>query len=518
MLVLDPIFGDHMVLQQQSVVTVWGSAAAFSQILVSFRDFFCRIESDSTGGWSAEIPPLIAGGPDILEIRSGLEALAIHDVWVGDVWLCSGASNMDQRMATGAFYWCGVENQEEEIAAATFPLIRMYSVKLQFAEKPCRAVATTVNDFLDANTPGYSGMWQICSPQTAGSFSACAYYMAQQLFLATGVAQGVITTCYGASTAEAWISSGSVSASEDLAPLLDAYSVRCQQYKSGELGRIYQKQMASWRAAQSGKGAPFGTTSPLVHRHPRRPKAPPLDQHSPSVLYNGMIAPLGRYRVSGAVWYHGGSNKHNAHLYYQLLRTLVRDWRYLWGEELPFVIIQCANVRQPQTEVVEDGPIPIIREAQMFASRSLIGVRLVVAVDIGEAATHPRNKKELGKRVALEIRSFVLNQNVSAGVPLFREMQRESSRIRLFFDNASGLYLRPGETSFAISNRFGTFSQADAIVDRETVIVQSLHVSCPRHVRYAWAANPRANLYNAAELPASPFRTDLAQQSAPGEG
>jgi sialate O-acetylesterase len=496
-----------MVLQQGCRVPVWGKTIPNAAITLQLDAWQYRSETLSDGSWMVILDELPAGGPYSLSISCGGHTEIIEDVYVGEVWICSGASNMDQRVATGAFPWCGVRNEEEEIARAHYPLIRQYSTRIQVSESVREEPATAMTQLTNPYAPDRSGSWMVCSTSTVGSFSATAYFFAKELFEATGLPIGLIVSCYGASTAQAWISREALEAHPALAELLNDYVRKCAEYDNGTANIVYRKALADWQSRMEGNSHNSQALDIRRPRKPRPPMDPRIDQHSPSLLYNGMIAPLIPYAARGVIWYHGDSNQYNADTYFLLLSTLIEDWKVRWARDLTVLIVQCANIRSPDLAPIGGGSFAILREAQLFASQ-LSNVGLAVTIDIGERDAHPRNKQEVGRRLSLLARNIVHEDYVPCCGPLYDRMRIEGSKVRLFFRHAIGLKSIGPLDAFAIAGKNKRFVRARAKIDGETIIAFAKSIRDPKAVRYAWSDHPIANLYNKYELPASPFRTD----------
>jgi sialate O-acetylesterase len=308
----------------------------------------------------------------------------------------------------------------------------------------------------------------------------------------------LITCAYGASTAEAWISDSKLREDESLKPLLDAFGKKFIAYRDDPKAFAnYGNSMAKWLAANKKGKAP---------KHPD----PVQDQHNPAVLYNGMIAPIAGYGIRGAIWYQGESNVGSRKQYPALQKALIEDWRTRWGRgDIPFYFVQLAAHKSPPT-APGDSSLASMREAQA-SSLSLPNTGMAVAIDIGdEKDVHPRNKQDVGKRLALLALAGTYGKDLVPCGPVFKMAEIEDGRMRLHFDHiGEGLVGNGSLKQFAIAGDDRKFVWADAEIDGDTVIAHSSAVPRPAYVRYAWADNPAgANLFNSAGLPAAPFRTD----------
>jgi sialate O-acetylesterase len=484
------LFTDHAVLQRDVPVPVWGTAVPGEVVRVSFAGQERRTTADASGRWMVRLDRLDAGGPFDMTI-AGRNTIVVRDVLVGEVWLCSGQSNMDFTVGkTAKRSFAGVANEAVEIAAANHPQIRHFSVPFKLSDVPQTDV---------------QGHWKVCTPENVPDFSAVAYFFARALQQELKVPIGLVTSAFGASTAQAWISREALAAHPELAAMLTAYDEACAKFDSPEGQAKYAEALKAWEEA-AAKARAAG------QREPRKPANPHQDQHNPCVLYNGMLSPLAPFAIRGAIWYQGESNGYNSHQYLALMTTLIADWRRLFAQgEFPFLFVQLANYRAPSTQPVQaSSQIARVREAQRLTLQ-VKNTAMAVAIDIGdEKDVHPRNKQEVGRRLALAALARVYGKTVAWSGPTLESVKVEGDSIRLLFAHADGGLKCRGEklTGFAVAGEDGVFHFADARIDGNTVVVSSPAVRAPKAVRYGWADNPPASLYNAAGLPASPFKTD----------
>ena len=446
------LFADHMVIQRERSVPVWGrtTPGATVQVRMAARTARTVAEADST--WRVELPALDAGGPHTLTVTSGAATRTFEDVLVGEVWLASGQSNMEWPVRAA-------QHADQEIAAAQDDRLRLFTA------------ART-----DARTPQWDvmGTWAATQPETVADFSAVAYYFGRRLRAELGVPVGLISSNWGGTPVEAWTSASALDAVPAFRALLDAFDVGPDSLKDAV----------------------------------SRP------QDVPSALYNGMIAPLVPYALRGVIWYQGESNAHTlaqAAQYRTLFPMLIQDWRARWDQPtMPFLFVQLANFMEPPQRPVQTAPWPLLREAQTHAL-TLSHTGMAVTIDIGAADDiHPRNKQDVGGRLARAALHGTYGQDVAPSGPLYQRMEREGSAVRLHFDHVAGrLDARGGPLQgFAIAGPDRSFVEAQARIEDGTVVVSSPDVDNPVAVRYGWANNPSVNLYNAVGLPASPFRTD----------
>lgn len=462
---LPGIISDHMLLQRDAPVRIFGRADPGEAVTVAFRGQTARTTADALGRWEAWLSPMKAGTAGDMTI-SGRNTITVADVLVGDVWVGSGQSNMQWAVRQA-------DNAEKEIAAAQFPQIRLFYVPRKTSPVPVEDV--------DAK-------WVVCSPQTVRDFSAVLYYFGRQMHQDLKVPMGLVHSSWGGTPIGSWISGRSLAANARLEPLLTAWENTIAQYPTATTR--YEQNLKKWEAAGSKGPRP-------------QPPAGPGHQHEPATLYNAMIAPLLKYTIKGALWYQGESEAARAHghVYDEAMVTLVQEWRRAFGQgDFPFYWVQLANFGNAP----KNGHWMRVQEAQVKAT-ALRHTGVVVTTDIGNPTDiHPTNKQDVGRRLAL------LAQHKGAS-PLYRQHTREGSAIRIWFDHAGGSLKTRGEgpvTGFQIAGADGKYVAADAKIDGVTVVVSSTEVPNPQSVRYAWDYNPDANLVNALGLPASLFRTN----------
>lgn len=442
------VFGDHMVLQRRQEVPVWGTAKPGEKVTVTIGSQTAAVVTDTQGRWRVDLPAMEAGGPHELTVQGGSNTVAYADVLVGEVWLCSGQSNM-----VWPVIWS--DDADLEIASADRPRMRLFQVPDVMADAPSQAIAAS---------------WQVCGPQTAGNFSAVAYYFGRQLHETLGVPVGLISSAWGGSPIEAWTPVEAMRSDPALRPLLDRWD--------------------------QGK---------------QDPNLPPFFR--PGVLYNGKIAPLIPYGIRGVIWYQGESNAARAYQYRTLFPLMIGTWRRDWGRgDFPFYFVQLANFN-PLAETPTESDWSELREAQLMTMQKVPSTGMAVSIDIGEATNiHPTNKRDVGRRLARWALAKDYGVTVAFCGPIYKSMQKQGDKIALTFEHAGdGLTTRDGQPlkGFAIAgaDRHWHWAQAQ-IAAPDTVTVWSDKVPDPAAARYGWALNPPVSLYNKAGLPASPFRTD----------
>ncbi len=623
---LHPLFTDNMVLQRSIAAPVWGWTAPGRTVTVKMGGKAAQAVAGAGGKWMAHIGPFPAGGPYTLTV-SGPQTVTLHNVLAGDVWLCSGQSNME-------FGIGNTINGAQEIANADHPNIRLFLVTKVAADKLRKTVP--VNEA--------EGHWQVCTPKTVAmggwnGFSAAGYFFARNLQQSVQVPIGLIESSWGGTIAEAWTSARALNTMPDFQPAVADLQKAAQ---AAQHGGTYEKALAAWYAkhdpgsAQAawadpaldvsawktmplpqffqdagdpelagtngvvwfrrtfalpagdankdavlhltvddaettwvngvqigatagfstpraykvaagllrptgnvvavrvldtgGKGGiwgdpaglrldvpggtPLSLTGPWVYKlgtgllsSDPPPAAPGSNPNVVSVLYNGMIAPLVPFGIKGALWYQGESNAGRAQQYQTLLPTLIKDWRTRFGVgNFPFLLVQLAGF-QP-------GDVwPELREAQMMTAVHVPNVGIATAIDIGDQTDiHPKNKQEVGRRLALVAEAKVYGGKGEYSGPVYKSMQVEGRTIRLTFAHlGDGLMAKDGNplTSFTIAGKDANFVAANARIEGATVVVSSPQVPTPVAVRYAWAGYPETSLYNKAGLPAFPFRTDI---------
>jgi sialate O-acetylesterase len=480
---LPSVLSDNMVLQAGGRVPIWGWADPNEEIAirVSWRDGERTINAGDDGKWMFKLTTPEVGGPYEMTL-TGKNAVTIKNILVGEVWLCSGQSNMEMPVRLAA-------NAEQESAAAGYPKIRLFTVRRKVADKP---------------QDNCAGKWVECSPETVGNFSAAGYYFGRELHKVLDVPVGLIHSSWGGTPAEAWTGPAALETDFVFEPIMKRHKEMLADYP--KLKEEYLQKMEQWRK-DADKAVADGNPEPP------RPPAPlgPNNPNAPGVLYNGMIAPLIPYAVCGVIWYQGESNADRAYQYREVFPDMIKSWWSAWPQgTFPFLFVQLANWRQAKPEPSESDWAEL-REAQLMAL-DLGDTGMAVAIDIGDANDiHPKNKQEVGRRLALWALAKTYGKDVVYSGPLYRSFDQTGNEIVVHFDHADGgLIAKDGGPlkGFAIAGQDHAFVWADAKIKGDTVVVSSEKVSEPAAVRYAWADNPACNLCNKAGLPASPFRTD----------
>ncbi len=625
---LPAIFSDNMVLQRDIKIPVWGWANPDEKITVRLGKQIVVTHADQDGKWMVRLNPMEAGGPFTLTIGGNQNKIDFQNVLVGEVWLCSGQSNMEMPVAGN---WAHVNNYQQETMAANYPNIRLITIP--------HAIRSTPQD--DVSTNG----WVPCTPDNIVNFSAAAYFFGRNLYQKLNVPIGLIHSSYGGTVAEAWTSK------EALMTLPDFQTRFLSENTVEQSKKQYDEQTAQWYQSIYDKDTGYfheghhwsdpsvdisnwktmqlpvaWQTAGLPDLHgviwfhkdidlpdswsgrdltlhlgpvddmditwfngvqvgsifqwdaPRHYKVPgtlvksgkntivvrvldtggmggidgepvqmklepadstdrssvslagdwkyeigmnlnimpplPVDPSSPNEvcrLYNGMIHPLIPFAMRGVIWYQGESNGDRGYQYRKLFPTMITDWRNRWGQgDFPFLFVQLANWQDVKPEPGDDNWAEL-REAQ-FMTLSLPNTGMAVAIDIGEADNiHPKNKQEVGNRLALAARAIAYGEKIEYSGPLYQSMQIESNKIRIHFSHTNSVLVTKNgaePTGFAIAGQDKKFVWANAKIEGDTMTIWSDKIPNPVAVRYGWAINPVCNLYNKVGLPASPFRTD----------
>lgn len=486
---LPKLISDGMVLQQGTQVNIWGTSDAGEHVTVVLQDHRANGIADSTGHWQLKLGPLSPGGPYTLTV-SGKNTLVLHDVLVGEVWVCSGQSNMQMPVGPSSGGWSlGVLNYQDEIARADYPTLRMITVQHAVADKPQTDV---------------QGSWVPAHGQAVSDFSATAYFFGRDLQKVLNVPIGLIHSSWGGTTAEAWTSRETLESDTDFKSILDDGTKLLSTYP--KTFQDYELELAQWQR-ESNKEEADGTVVPPP---PSPPKDPRSDPARPSGLFNGTVMPLTPFTIRGVIWYQGESNSDRPFQYRKLFPVMIRDWRRAWGEgDFPFLYVQLANWGVHTLK----SRWPDLREAQSMAL-SLPKTGMAVTIDIGDGSNiHPQNKQEVGHRLALAAQGIAYGRDVIFSGPIYESIAVEGRAIRLHFQHADGGLKAKSPSiisvsGFEIAGTDRKFVGADARIDGDTVVVSSDDVSLPVAVRYAWGMNPQPSIYNGAGLPASPFRTD----------
>jgi sialate O-acetylesterase len=429
------LFADQMVLQREQPVPVWGWANPGEAITVQFAGQSKTQTADANGKWFVTLDPMHASAEGrVLVVQSTIEnrKSKITDVIVGDVWLCSGQSNMHFRMAQ-------VENSKTEIAAANDPALRFFTVDDQFSQSPMADV---------------SGQWSIDSPRTTVTCSAVAYYFAQDLRQKTGIPIGLIISSIGGTRIETWMTPETLATIAEVSPLVEKWStVSPEEFeKIGITYRDFQHQRYRVHPQAVKVAKAEGTPEPPA---PKMPKLRCLD--CPSALHNGMTAPLQPFAIRGEIWYQGESNSSQPAAYEKLLPAMIADWRRVWGAELPFLFVQIAPHRNMH---------PSFREAQQRIWQKTPHTAMVVTTDVGDATNiHPIRKRPVGERLALAAYALSYKQSIDCSGPIFAGVIIDGDRAVVSFTHDGEGLMAKGATlrGFTIASEDGKFVPAKAV-------------------------------------------------------
>jgi sialate O-acetylesterase len=491
---LPHVFGSHMVLQRDRAIPVWGWADPEEKVSVQIGDQpAVTIAADTAGAWRVTLPEMPAGGPFTVKV-AGKNAIALDDVLVGEVWLCSGQSNMEMAVASCI-------NAQDEIAAANHPQLRHIQVPKLTASVPAK---------------DFPGQWQVCSPETVGGFTACGYFMARELEKKLNVPIGLVHSSWGGTRIEPWTTPAGfaqVPALADIQEKIAKADPHSAEFKDG-LGKYLDK-LGAWMQATRQSIAAEKLITPMPEFPPDHvPLAARPDPHGqPTTLYNAMIHPLVPFGIRGAIWYQGESNHTEGKLYTEKMKALIKGWRQLWGGELPFYYVQIAPFPYGN-----ENPAVLAEfwEAQS-AALEIPNTGMVVTSDIGDYNDiHPKNKQEVGRRLALlALRNVYGQSDVVCSGPTFKSMSIEGDKIRIRFDNSGGgLASRDGKPLnwFEIIGQESDWTKADATIDGDSVALSSDKVKAPVAMRFAWDKAALPNLMNKEGLPASAFRNGKEPQ------
>lgn len=469
---LNSLFSNHGVLQQSIEIPVWGetnldtiqydNSTDKREITVEFNGQKKKA-TIKNGKWMAKLDPMPAGGPYTMTVTDGENTITAQDMYVGEVWVCSGQSNMERQLGPRP-YQPIITDWEKERDAANYPLIREYYVPLNSADEPVEDIGSK---------------WVVCSPETVQEFSAVGYLFASDLHKAlNNVPVGMIFSAYGGTPAEAWTSREALEAHPDFRKYIDKYEQSIIDYA---------KNLAKY-TKEGSQGKP--------------PKNPVTQSHAYG-QYNAMISPLQPYAIQGVLWYQGEANRNRAEEYKTLFPYMIKDWRTTWNQgDFPFLYVQIAPFKDCNPE---------IREAQLFALKNTNNTAMVVTTDCGDAEDiHPANKIPVGHRLSLTAQALAYDKPIEYSGPIYEFMEVKGDKVIIYFSHAqNGMVSKDGKLKgFVIAGEDGNFVPAEAKIEKNTVIVSSADVKKPVSVRYGWANVPDVNLYNKEGLPASPFRTD----------
>jgi len=483
---LPTVFGDHMVLQRGGPIPVWGWAAPGEEVQVVLGEIRSTTTAAATGAWRVDLPAQEAGGPFTLVV-TGSTTVTFSDVLIGEVWLCSGQSNMQMTVRSS-------QNFDQEKAAADLPQIRHLGVPRVPAALPAKDVPACA--------------WSVCSPDSVGDFSAAAYFFGREIQRELKVPVGLINSSWGGTRIEPWTPLCGFAQVKELSAILERVTLTLPSAATHK--RELSTQLAATEAwvAAARKALADNAFPPAYPDFPAG--LLPLQNHQdPTTLYNGMVHGLVPYALRGAIWYQGESNHGEGMAYTDKMRALIGGWRQVWGKpDLPFYFVQIAPY-----EYGQEAPevVPSFWEAQAAAT-AVPGTGMVVIHDVGNTKDiHPANKQAVGQRLArMAIARTYGRKGIEDSGPVFRSMAVEEGAIRLQFDHVgSGLATRDGKApdGFEVIDAAGEdFVPAVARIEGATVVLSAALAPKPVAVRFAWSKVAEPNLMNREGLPAWPFR------------
>lgn len=512
---LPSIFVDHLILQRGKPVAIWGSAAEGEEVTVKFGEQLKKIKAGKDGAWKVMLDALKASSePAELSVK-GTNEIVLKDVLVGEVWVCSGQSNMGMWVKSSL-------NAEAEIAAANDPQLRMFHVPNAVADEPQK----------DLVKKDATAAWQETNPANVGTFTAAGYFFGRELRKQLNVPVGLINTSWGGTRAEAWTSKPALEAVPTCKAIITGWDEFLKTYDPVKSKEDHEKIIATVKeriAKIKAENAQPGATPKVLPNLPRAWDNQQTTQHRPAVLFNAMISPIVPYTIKGAIWYQGESNQLRAVQYLTLMPTLIKDWRKQWGDEFSFYQVQLASFGNNKTwpqPVGADDTWAELQWTQMQTALKTPKCGMAVANDIGdEKDIHPKNKQEVGRRLALQalVKDYKKTDympNGVAGGPIFGGGDVTGGKYLIAWSNVGGgLKTRDGGelTGFIIAGEDKVWKPAKAKIVGKLVQVWSSEVRHPVAVRYGWSSwCPEANLINAEGLPASLFRTDKWDLSTKG--
>lgn len=481
------LFSNNMVLQRGVIVPVWGTANDGETVTVEFAGQKQTVVA-ARGKWIVQLKALKEGGPFEMTIK-GENTVVIKNILVGEVWLCSGQSNMGFPLrsvrAIGNFPKVAAVLRD----AQNYPLIRQFSIPL------------TKNTAVPALVDDVNGKWKLCDSTSARDFTAVGYFFARELYKKLKMPIGIINSSYGGTACENWMSKETLESFPELKSIFTNYDKAMAEYpKKVEDFKKNEKYLMEGFKRDSADAKNYN------RELPRKPALPmsPAERGGPTGLYNTMIAPLIPYAIKGAVWYQGEANGSRGLQYRTLLPALINNWRTKWGiGNFPFLIVQIPGWK---------NHFPELREAQLMTWQKVPNTAMTVINDCDDSVdVHPGNKQPVGERLSLAARAIAYNEKIEFSGPVYQSMKIEGNNIVLTFSHSgSGLLAKDGELKdFSIAGSDKKFVPAKAFIKGKTVVVSSETISNPVAVRLGWGLTPQINLYNQEGLPATPFRTDL---------
>lgn len=472
------MFSDHAVLQRDRPIHVWGWDLPGESVRVQLATQNKTAQADDLGHWSVWLMPMPAGGPYVMDVKDGKSSTSFKDIYLGDVWVASGQSNME--MPLKGFPQYPVQNSAKEISDAS-----VLGVRLLMADKT--ASTFPLNDIRSEG-------WKICSPESAAQFSAVAYFFGRELAEYEHVKIGLIESAWGGTPIESWMSFEGLASTSESGAVLAIRATDADGVTDRE-DEIARSKRHAAEAVSEGQ------------KPPAAPWFPDEEAMQLASLYNGMIAPLTPYTIKGVIWYQGEKDTSNerSRTYETLFAAMIHDWRSHWGEgDFPFLFVQLPGVK--------NGPPgwAVVRDAQR-RTLSVANTGMAGTLDLGQPGTaHPPDKQDVGHRLALVARAKVYGEAVEYSGPLYRQMSLEGHALRLWFDHADGLSGKGGEPKgFEVAGSDGIFQKAEATLDNDSIVVESPSVAKPVTVRYGGASWSTGNIVNSSGLSAPSFIASL---------
>ena len=499
---LPMVFADHAVLQRERPITVWGWANPGEEVNVSFAGHTVGTVADANGDWQVSLPACEASKEPREMTVKGDNEIVLKDILVGDVWLCSGQSNMEMKVGAAR------DRAESSAEAEKFPFIRQMKVVGEGVFNPWKDTTGT--------------RWTVCGKYSVAEFTATGFFFALDLAKELDIPIGLVNSSWSGQKIEPFISPEGFYGVPELSEIADELrAIDPATDKGRDTNMRAIERFRKW-ADESEKAISEG----------RRPLPPPsmpkITSHNyPCSSYFNRILPMSRFQVKGAIWYQGCANGGDGMIYYHKMKALIEGWRALWGYDFPFYFVQLANYQQPTNDPAGGNGWARLRNAQRKAL-DIPGTGMAVIIDIGEAGDiHPKNKQDVGHRLALWALAKTYGRDglVYSG-PLFKSLEIDGEKAIVRFEDfsvGSGLMagVKDGREptaedpdgklkGFAIAGEDKQWKWADAVIDGDTIVVSSPDVPAPVAVRYAFRQTPagNANLYNREGLPASPFRSD----------
>lgn len=463
---MSQLYTDYMVLQRDIPLDIHGIANAGEKITVSISNQKATATANNQGKWSVVLKPMNAATDLTLTVEAGSVAKVYKHVAVGEVWLCSGQSNM-------AFMLCQADTYKRDIDNVGDPQLRLFDMKARWETYNVAWPASCL-DSLNHLQYYRSTTWQPTTPDNAKWFSAIAYYYGRMLRDSLKVPVGLICNAVGGSPTEAWV---------DRNTLETCFPAILKNW-------LHNDFIQDWVRGRAAKNLTNDNTH--LGRHP----------YEPCYLYESGILPLQKYPIKGVIWYQGESNAHNMEAHSELFKLLVGSWRSNWSNPtMPFYFVQLSSLNRPSW--------PWFRYSQLQLMQQIANTGMAVSSDCGDSLdVHPLRKQPIGQRLARWALNKTYGMSVTPSGPIYKGVVRSADALIVSFDYADNLCTSDGKqpSTFEIAEEEGMYYPATAVIEGNTVRLTSPEVKNPRYVRYGWQPFTRANLINGDALPASTFR------------